>query len=68
MLAASEDESFEAGDQGCSCRLCLQQGVEVIQPEPSLDGSCLVDKIGLCFPVMLLEPILHCDMRDEDVQ
>lgn len=53
------------GEQGGSCCLCFQQGIEVIQAEPSMSGSCLVDKRELCFPVILLERILNCD---EDVE
>lgn len=39
----------------------------MIQAEPSVDGSFLVDKTGLCFPVIFLGCTLNCDRRDEDV-
>lgn len=41
-------------EQGCSCCLCFQWRVEVIQAEPS--------RIGLSFPVILPEYILNCDI------
>lgn len=56
------------GEQRCSCCLCSQQGIGVIQAEPSMSGSCLVDKRGLCFPVILLERIWNGDIRDKDVE
>lgn len=49
------------GAQGCRCCLCFQRG-EVIQAERSVDGNCWGDKTGLCFPVILLECVLHCDI------
>lgn len=54
MLGASEDESF------------VEKRDEAVGSDSG--RSCLVDKMELCFPVVLSEPVWNCDVRDEGVE
>lgn len=43
----------------------VSNSVNVVQAEPSMDGSGLVGKMGLYFSAIFLECAWNCDMRDE---